>query len=120
MTEAFSGFKKILLRLCVTDAFFILIFIGFGQMILPHGVLRRGFCVVTNAFVPCRKKRFRGMFLKTFLLSGKKRGTSLLKKAGADTDFGSEKSIFPPAPTVLYGTGLLFRFYGIAAFRPKN
>ena len=82
MTEAFSGFKKILLRLCVTDAFFILIFIGFGQIFLPHGVFTKGTLFCDGRVCIAEEKTFSGFVFKTFSFEQKTAKNAFVEEGG--------------------------------------
>lgn len=82
MTGAFSGFKKILLRLCVTDAFFILIFIGFGQMFLPHGVFTKGILFCDGRVCSVQEKTFSGNVFKNFSFEREKARNVFVEEGG--------------------------------------
>ena len=66
MINGSSGYKKILLKLCATDVFFILIFIAFGQIFLPRGVFTKGTLSCDDRVCTAEEKTFSGFVFKTF------------------------------------------------------
>ncbi|MBR4127840.1 MAG: hypothetical protein IKR09_09735 [Alphaproteobacteria bacterium] len=82
MTGVSSGCKKILLMLCVTDAFFLLIFIGFGQMFLPHGVFTEGIVFCDGRICTAQEKTFSGNVFKTFSFEQEKAENVFVEEGG--------------------------------------
>ena len=61
-----GGYKKILFKLCVIDAFFILVFIGLGQIFSQHGVFTKGTLFCDGRVCTAEEKTFKGNVFKTF------------------------------------------------------
>ena len=82
MINVSSGYKKIFLKLCITDAVFILIFVCFGQMFLPHGVFTKGTLSCDGRVCIAEEKTFSGFVFKTFSFEQEMAKNAFIEEGG--------------------------------------
>ena len=82
MINISSGSKKVLFKLCATDVFFILIFIAFGQMFLPHGIFTKGILFCDGRVCTTEEKTFSGNVFKTFSFEQERAENAFVEEGG--------------------------------------
>ena len=74
--------EKIPLKLCAVYASFILIFIAFGQMFLPHGVFTKGILFCDGRVCTTEEKTFSGNVFKTFSFEQERAKNAFVEEGG--------------------------------------
>ncbi|MBR1944872.1 MAG: hypothetical protein IJ846_01070 [Alphaproteobacteria bacterium] len=77
-----TAYKKIFLKLCAIDLIFALMFIGWGQMLSPHGVFTKGTLSCDGRLCTVEEKTLAGRVFKTFSFEQKMGREAFVEEGG--------------------------------------